>query len=146
MSRSVPWATVPLVAAIAEGRSSAGIASHERDRPRRRREAPGGAGIERAPRAFEDGDAQDAGQAEAKDDQDRPADDTQGRQQIDQAGGEVRGGDAEHREDNGEAGDEGDGVTDGEPSVRAGGIGAGAGDRDRAELAQVGGHERQHAG
>jgi hypothetical protein len=85
------------------------------------------------------GDAQDPGEAQPQNDKDEPTDDAQDRKDVDQALGEVGGGQPEQREDGGEAEDEGDRVTDGEPSTGAGKTPSG--DGDRAQLAQVGGHE-----
>ncbi len=121
-------------------------AGRERDRAGRRREAARRARVERPPRPVENGNAQDPGQAQAEHDQDRAADHAERRQDVDEALGEVGGGHAEQREHRCETGDEGEGVTHRQPAVRPFRVrDTTAGDRDRAQLAQIRGHEREHA-
>ena len=64
-------------------------------------------------------------------------------QHVDQALREVRGGHAEEREDGGEAGHEREGVAHRQPAARDRGLGLSAGDRDRAQLPEIRGHERR---
>ena len=67
-----------------------------------------------------------------------------GRQVVDQRAGDERGGDAEQREHGAEPGDVGERVAHGDPARRRSPVGRRR-DRDGGQLAEVGGHERQHA-
>ena len=128
----------------------------ERHRAGRGRQRGRGAGVERPPVPLERRDPEDAGEVQPEQDEDHAADLAQDRHPRRQPGGGERRRHPEQREHGAEPGDVGEGVAEGRPArgpardrvqPRAAGSARAArvGDRDRRQLADVGGHERQDA-